>query len=139
MIMKRLEHIRERFPKFVAFCTTSVFLAVLISSILIVLQIKNGMNEYSFNNKHVTDYKTIGYARIEIWDNGNGHYEESLKAINGAVAADNPICSQVGVDILKEGGNAIDAAVGTCICQVTKSSEIQHINTKFLGNVKLLC
>jgi gamma-glutamyltranspeptidase/glutathione hydrolase/leukotriene-C4 hydrolase len=40
-----------------------------------------------------------------------------LQSQNGAVAADNPACSAFGVDILKEGGNAIDAAVATCLCQ----------------------
>ena len=32
---------------------------------------------------------------------------------NGAVSSSNEIASQVGIDILKKGGNAIDAAVGT--------------------------
>lgn len=35
----------------------------------------------------------------------------------GAVAADHPRCSQMGVDRLREGGNAVDAAVSTALCQ----------------------
>jgi gamma-glutamyltranspeptidase/glutathione hydrolase/leukotriene-C4 hydrolase len=37
--------------------------------------------------------------------------------IHGAVAADTQLCSEAGVSILQEGGNAIDAAVATCLCQ----------------------
>lgn len=37
----------------------------------------------------------------------------SVYAKNGMVTATHPVASQVGVDILKQGGNAIDAAVAT--------------------------
>lgn len=39
-----------------------------------------------------------------------------VKAKNGAVASENEICSQIGVDTLKKGGNAVDAAVSTTLC-----------------------
>jgi gamma-glutamyltranspeptidase len=35
---------------------------------------------------------------------------------NGAVATDHSICSQIGVSILKDGGNAADAAVASAFC-----------------------
>lgn len=40
-----------------------------------------------------------------------------LHAEKGAVAADIPICSKIGTDMLRQGGNAIDAAVASTICQ----------------------
>jgi gamma-glutamyltranspeptidase/glutathione hydrolase len=35
---------------------------------------------------------------------------------NGAVASESAVCSQIGIDLLKEGGNAADALVGTVLC-----------------------
>ncbi|KAF6761173.1 nucleophile aminohydrolase [Ephemerocybe angulata] len=39
-----------------------------------------------------------------------------VKAYNGAVASENRICSDVGVRILKEGGNAVDSVIATTFC-----------------------
>jgi gamma-glutamyltranspeptidase/glutathione hydrolase len=43
----------------------------------------------------------------------NTHIEAQTYAQNGMVVSDNSVASQVGVDILKKGGNAIDASVAT--------------------------
>lgn len=39
-----------------------------------------------------------------------------IEAEHGAVAAENKRCSDTGVDIMKEGGNAVDAAIGAAFC-----------------------
>lgn len=39
-----------------------------------------------------------------------------IKAQHGAVASENERCSKVGVQVLKDGGNAVDAAVATTFC-----------------------
>ncbi|OZJ05970.1 hypothetical protein BZG36_01253 [Bifiguratus adelaidae] len=39
-----------------------------------------------------------------------------IVAKEGAVAADVIDCSEIGVDILKDGGNAVDSAIATAIC-----------------------
>lgn len=35
---------------------------------------------------------------------------------HGNVASDNAQCSQYGIDVLKMGGNAVDAAITTALC-----------------------
>lgn len=39
-----------------------------------------------------------------------------IEAKNGAVASENGACSEMGVGVLKEGGNAVDAAIATTFC-----------------------
>lgn len=39
-----------------------------------------------------------------------------IEAQHGAVASENERCSNIGVAILKEGGNAVDAAISTTLC-----------------------
>jgi hypothetical protein len=39
-----------------------------------------------------------------------------IKAKSGAVASENILCSDIGVDVMKDGGNAVDAAVATTFC-----------------------
>ena len=39
-----------------------------------------------------------------------------IQARKGAVASQHKLCSEMGVDVLKHGGNAVDAAVSTVLC-----------------------
>ena len=44
------------------------------------------------------------------------HTPSSAPGTLGAVASESKICSQIGIDLLKAGGNAADALVGTSAC-----------------------
>jgi gamma-glutamyltranspeptidase / glutathione hydrolase len=60
--------------------------------------------------------ENLGFYQFSNEDpNANPFFakKESVYGKNGMVAATHPVASQVGVDILKMGGNAIDAAVAT--------------------------
>ncbi|KAF9415891.1 hypothetical protein BGZ94_010364, partial [Podila epigama] len=39
-----------------------------------------------------------------------------IRAKHGAVATEEIHCSEIGVQVLKDGGNAVDAAVASCLC-----------------------
>lgn len=45
-----------------------------------------------------------------------GHREYYAPDGQGAVASESSICSAIGIDLLKHGGNAADALVGTTFC-----------------------
>ncbi|OTB16399.1 hypothetical protein K445DRAFT_317370 [Daldinia sp. EC12] len=42
--------------------------------------------------------------------------QHSTSGKRGAVASESKICSQIGIDLLDQGGNAIDAFIGTQLC-----------------------
>ena len=48
-------------------------------------------------------------------------------APHGAVACDDERCSQVGVDVMKSGGNAVDAAVSVMFCLSVVQAESSGI------------
>ncbi|KAF8625422.1 hypothetical protein AX15_005384 [Amanita polypyramis BW_CC] len=62
----------------------------------------------------VPDRPTRAFLRTTSVGSRNAAY--LIKAKNGAVASENKQCSEVGVKVLKDGGNAVDAAVSSVLC-----------------------
>ena len=51
-----------------------------------------------------------------LWDNYSGNKTLENGYQHGAVASDSPICSKIGVEILKKNGSAVDSAIATLFC-----------------------
>lgn len=54
--------------------------------------------------------------RFFLWASGHADFGKSPKFRTAAVASEQEICSKVGVGLLKRGGNAVDAAIGSLFC-----------------------
>lgn len=56
-----------------------------------------------------------------------------IQARNGAVASENKRCSDIGVDVLKDGGNAVDTAIAATLCigVVNMFSLVSEISRSF--------
>ncbi|KAJ1910649.1 hypothetical protein H4219_006157, partial [Mycoemilia scoparia] len=77
----------------------------------------------TFSSEHggFQDYKAewqhqIKLKRQYLEPGTNGVKSTLVKAKHGAVAADDYRCSVIGRNILKDGGNAVDSAIGTALC-----------------------
>ncbi|KAJ4842111.1 gamma-glutamyltransferase [Turnera subulata] len=56
------------------------------------------------------------YGEDQRGSEGANHRSSEVVAASGVVATDDRRCSRIGMNILREGGNAVDAAVGAALC-----------------------
>ena len=57
--------------------------------------------------------KTTSKNASSVLDPYNYSIQKKIIAVNGAVVSAHPLASNTGVEILKMGGNAVDAAIAT--------------------------
>ncbi|XP_027336378.1 glutathione hydrolase 1-like [Abrus precatorius] len=75
--------------------------AVLLLHVIALFVVSNSAYASSLNNG------TKGHTK---------NRDEVIFAHNGAVATDDGRCSRIGMDVLREGGHAVDAAVAAALC-----------------------
>lgn len=61
-----------------------------------------------------------------------------IEAANGAVASENKRCSEIGVNIMKDGGNAVDAAIAALFCTgvVNMFSYVEYPFVHYVSSLK---
>jgi gamma-glutamyltranspeptidase/glutathione hydrolase/leukotriene-C4 hydrolase len=69
---------------------------------------------FFFHSNYTQHYNT--FYDVLNWRKGRRNPAYLIEAKHGAVAAENKRCSDIGVSIMKDGGNAVDAAVGAAFC-----------------------
>lgn len=67
-------------------------------------------------NKKPQDDDTPDYSKLPPPQPGLRNPSYLVRGMNGAVASETETCSQIGIDILKEGGKATDAAIASALC-----------------------
>ncbi|MCL7023742.1 hypothetical protein MKW94_011484 [Papaver nudicaule] len=76
--------------------------------------IEDGNSSSKFQKSNVGDkYNKYDQGKTTTEKEQN---EEVVESEHGVVAADDGRCSEIGVQMLREGGHAVDAAVATCLC-----------------------
>jgi hypothetical protein len=60
--------------------------------------------------------ETPDYTKLPPPQPGLRNPSYLVRGIHGAVATETETCSQIGLDILKDGGKATDAAIGSALC-----------------------
>ncbi|KZT10634.1 gamma-glutamyltranspeptidase [Laetiporus sulphureus 93-53] len=89
-------------------------IAIIATSLLVTFLIQDALIRLCLAHHHIFEHHVGSTRRRAPSYTHNQAY--IIEATHGAVASENEICSELGVDILKAGGNAVDAAISTTLC-----------------------
>ncbi|GMH33203.1 hypothetical protein BSKO_01037 [Bryopsis sp. KO-2023] len=115
--------------KILTLCEVEVFaeasiVAVIILFLIVVLVVGASRKSKSSPKKETTETVTSNCASQNIdpfvafdLDFDFRNKPRKVEVENGAVATDQSFCAEMGLDILKKGGNAVDSMVTTTLCQ----------------------
>lgn len=92
---------------------TSLILALILMISLSLVGCQSETDEVGKEEVPVEDQDTDVEEVEEEEDTPEVNMDRDVKGENGVVASAKPEASDVGVEIMKQGGNAIDAAIGT--------------------------
>ncbi|KAH7916515.1 gamma-glutamyltranspeptidase [Hygrophoropsis aurantiaca] len=71
---------------------------------------------YSYGQPRQIGNNSLSDFDFEASEDAAPRQPPPITAQSGAVASQNMRCSDIGVDIMKDGGNAVDAAIGAAFC-----------------------
>ncbi|KIY53111.1 gamma-glutamyltranspeptidase [Fistulina hepatica ATCC 64428] len=83
----------------------SVLLAIVLCGLFLLHFNRWPFYSWHFNSRHGLSVSS-----------STGNPAVLVRAQHGAVATENERCSKIGVDVLKDGGNAVDAAIASVFC-----------------------
>lgn len=88
------------------------FVAAIVLFAWIVLAIAPDTIGHLGRSRHT---RLTGSTRRRV-PSGTRNRAYIVEATRGAVASENELCSEIGVNTMKQGGNAVDAAISTTLC-----------------------
>ena len=83
----------------------------IVGIVLLIVGLVFGLRIHKGNKQEIPDYSKLPGPKPGL---RNPSY--LVRGRHGAVATESEICSQIGLDVLKDGGTATDAAISGALC-----------------------
>jgi len=99
------------------YTTTSIIINIILIIILIILSIQLNLHSCSKQSSSTSSSSPTSQPSSSSSSSSQfKSYEIKSKINTGVIATDTKICSDIGKDILLQGGNSVDAAIAATLC-----------------------